>query len=63
MLKCQHCGAQLTAPPERDRGEWIIRCFACGVTSIIQPTLEIIGYRGNHLETTAEIFLFLLVPS
>jgi hypothetical protein len=46
MLKCQHCGALLTVPPERDRGEWIIRCFACGMVNLIQPTLEIIGYRA-----------------
>jgi hypothetical protein len=30
---------------ERDCGEWIVRCFACDVVDIIQPTLEIIGYR------------------
>jgi len=40
-LRCQ-----LTAAPERDHSEWIIPCFACGAENIIQPTIEIIGYRA-----------------
>jgi len=24
----EHCASELTAPPERDYSEWILRCFA-----------------------------------
>jgi hypothetical protein len=48
FLRCKRRGSPLAEPPERDHGEWIVRCFACGVVNIIQPTLEIIGYGGSQ---------------
>jgi hypothetical protein len=47
MLKCKHCGAQLTAPAEQDHNEWVIRCLACNVINIIQQTVEIVGFRES----------------
>lgn len=56
MFTCAHCHVTtLTAvQPERDCGEWIIRCPQCGADNIITsveiggvavPTLRVAGYR------------------
>lgn len=47
MLKCKHCDARLKAAPEKDHGELIILCLACGAENIIRQTIEIVGYRTN----------------
>jgi hypothetical protein len=45
--KNENCGALLTAQTEDDHGVLVVRCLACGVVNVIQPTFEIIGYRVN----------------
>jgi hypothetical protein len=47
MLNCSHCGVRLTAQAEKDHGEWVVRCFSCGVVNIIRIryALEIVGFR------------------
>ena len=50
---CKNCQRPLTAPPEPEAGEWILRCFECGVKNIIAvvarrrrtPVLSIAGWR------------------
>jgi hypothetical protein len=54
LLCCKHCGTLLTAPPEREYGEWVLPCFECGARNILvitlterlaAPCLEIAGLR------------------
>ena len=42
---CRRCGEVLTAPLERRDGDWVLPCWICGVKNIVQPLLEIVGWR------------------
>jgi DNA-directed RNA polymerase subunit RPC12/RpoP len=42
---CAHCSQQLTSSPERDAGDWFIRCLSCGAHNIIIPVFKLIGWR------------------
>lgn len=50
---CKNCQRPLTAPAEREAGQWIVRCFECGAKNIIAvvtrrrrlPALSIAGWR------------------
>ena len=44
-LHCKKCNQQLTEALWRDQGEYFIPCFGCGVRNIVQPMLQIVGYR------------------
>lgn len=43
---CHHCGVELERPPERDQGDWFIRCLFCGAKNIVVPVLQVIGWRS-----------------
>lgn len=42
---CAHCGRELTTAPEREQGDWLLRCFYCGARNIIIPVFKLIGWR------------------
>jgi DNA-directed RNA polymerase subunit RPC12/RpoP len=42
---CTHCGRALTASPEPEAGDWIIRCLSCGARNIVIPILKLVGWR------------------
>ncbi len=45
---CQKCARRLTESLWRDQGEYFIPCFGCGVRNIVQPGLQIIGWREER---------------
>jgi hypothetical protein len=45
-MTCKHCGAELIVGPERDAGDWVIQCLVCGVKNLVEPILQIIGWRA-----------------
>jgi DNA-directed RNA polymerase subunit RPC12/RpoP len=42
---CAHCGKPLLSSPEREAGDWVIRCLACGARNIIIPVFKLAGWR------------------
>ncbi len=42
---CAHCGRALSAAPEQDAGDWIIRCLLCGARNVIIPIFKLVGWR------------------
>jgi hypothetical protein len=40
LLCCKHCSMLLTAPPEREYGEWVLPCFECGARNILSVTFS-----------------------
>jgi DNA-directed RNA polymerase subunit RPC12/RpoP len=45
-MNCIHCGADLSARPEPEAGDWLIRCFACGAKNLVTAVLQIVGWRA-----------------
>lgn len=41
---CLHCGQELTQDPEKERGDWFLRCLGCGARNILAPILGLVGW-------------------
>ena len=52
-LHCKSCKAELTAPLERDQGEYFVSCFGCGVKNIVLPRLHVVGVPARGAASEA----------
>jgi hypothetical protein len=52
LLHCAHCQVELSECPEKEFGDWIVRCFECGAKNLIDvivnrpvADVEVVGWR------------------
>jgi len=53
LLCCAHCQAALSECPEKEFEDWIVRCFECGASNVIEfaifnspvTDVEVVGWR------------------
>lgn len=53
LLHCAHCQADLYECPDKEFGDWIVRCLDCGAKNVIEivrvsnpiADLEVIGWH------------------
>jgi hypothetical protein len=43
-----HCGEELNQAPEKERGDWFLRCLSCSARNIITPSSGLsAGWEGD----------------
>jgi len=53
LLRCAHCRGKLSECPEKEFGDWIVRCLECGAKNLIDVVfvhqlaadIEVVGWR------------------
>lgn len=46
LLRCAHCQADLSECPEKEFGDWIVRCLECGAKNIIEIVIADVAVLG-----------------